>query len=116
MSIATIVVDGFGYGIEGDLSRREAKAGAAFRGFRHSLTSAQAATIILGSVEDGNWRCLVGDDAEAIDKGVRLAPEAIYDMESDAIAKVGNPEWRLGQKTQLERRRRGEGLQRASRL
>lgn len=52
--------------------------GEAFRD-RAPTTAAQAATIILGGVRAGRWRILVGDDAVAIDRLVREAPEEAYD-------------------------------------
>ncbi len=43
------------------------------------LTAAQAATIILDGVRAEKWRILVGDDARALDRLVREAPEAAYE-------------------------------------
>jgi NAD(P)-dependent dehydrogenase (short-subunit alcohol dehydrogenase family) len=43
------------------------------------LTAAQAASIILDGVRAGEWRILVGDDAQALDELVRAHPEEAYD-------------------------------------
>jgi NAD(P)-dependent dehydrogenase (short-subunit alcohol dehydrogenase family) len=50
-------------------------------GFRDAapLSAAGAATIILDGVRADCWRILVGDDAHALDEGVRSNPEAAYD-------------------------------------
>jgi NAD(P)-dependent dehydrogenase (short-subunit alcohol dehydrogenase family) len=52
-------------------------------GFRDTAltTSEQAATIILGGVQSGAWRVLVGPDAERLDEYVRANPEHAYDYE-----------------------------------
>jgi len=42
-------------------------------------TADEAATIILDGVAAGQWRILVGDDADALDVAVRDAPEEAYD-------------------------------------
>ena len=42
-------------------------------------SAAQAATIILNGVREERWRILVGDDAHAIDRLVRGAPEEAYE-------------------------------------
>lgn len=49
--------------------------------FRDSapLTAGAAATIILDGVRSGQWRILVGEDAEQLDKKVRANPERAYD-------------------------------------
>jgi NAD(P)-dependent dehydrogenase (short-subunit alcohol dehydrogenase family) len=49
-------------------------------GFRTTapLSAAQAATIILDGVRAGEWRILVGDDAQALDEAVRAAPLDAY--------------------------------------
>ncbi|MGH1488576.1 MAG: SDR family NAD(P)-dependent oxidoreductase [Acidimicrobiales bacterium] len=49
-------------------------------------SAAQAATIILDGVLAGQWRILVGDDAEAIDEMVRSDPWSAY--ESDFIDRM----------------------------
>ena len=38
----------------------------------------QAATIILGAVKAGDWRVLVGSDADALDEAMRRQPTAVY--------------------------------------
>jgi NAD(P)-dependent dehydrogenase (short-subunit alcohol dehydrogenase family) len=43
------------------------------------LTAAQAATIILDGVRTDTWRILVGEDAHALDRLVREAPETAYE-------------------------------------
>jgi NAD(P)-dependent dehydrogenase (short-subunit alcohol dehydrogenase family) len=43
------------------------------------MTAAQAATVILDGVREGRWRILVGDDAHALDRLVREAPEEAYE-------------------------------------
>jgi len=50
-------------------------------GFRDNapLSPAQAATIILDGVRRGQWRILVGEDAEILDRIVRKYPEQVYD-------------------------------------
>jgi hypothetical protein len=42
------------------------------------MTAAAAAEVILQGVRDKTWRILVGDDAEALDRLVREAPEDAY--------------------------------------
>ncbi len=49
------------------------------------LTSAQAATIILDGVRNEQWRILVGDDAQALDRLVRTNPETAYDLSPDEL-------------------------------
>lgn len=45
----------------------------------HAPTTAErAATIILDGVRAGEWRILVGDDAQALDRAVRADPERAY--------------------------------------
>jgi NAD(P)-dependent dehydrogenase (short-subunit alcohol dehydrogenase family) len=53
------------------------------------LTGAEAATIILDGVRAGEWRILVGDDAEALDAAVREAPEAAYRAGGPSIGGLG---------------------------
>ena len=43
------------------------------------LSPAQAATVILDGIRNDRWRILVGDDAHAVDKMVREAPEQAYE-------------------------------------
>jgi NAD(P)-dependent dehydrogenase (short-subunit alcohol dehydrogenase family) len=43
------------------------------------LTAAQAATIILDGVRNEQWRILVGEDAEVLDRLVRESPEEAYE-------------------------------------
>jgi NAD(P)-dependent dehydrogenase (short-subunit alcohol dehydrogenase family) len=43
------------------------------------LSAAEAATVILGGVQSGAWRILVGQDAKTLDAAVRANPEAAYD-------------------------------------
>jgi NAD(P)-dependent dehydrogenase (short-subunit alcohol dehydrogenase family) len=49
-------------------------------GFRDSapMSSAEAAKVILDGVKAGQWRILVGKDAEALDQAVRAHPEQAY--------------------------------------
>jgi len=44
-------------------------------------SAAEAATIILDGVRRGDWRILVGHDAEVLDERVRADPEHAYDVE-----------------------------------
>lgn len=52
-------------------------------GFRDTapMSSAEAAKVILDGVKAGQWRILVGKDAEALDKAVRAHPEQAYTPE-----------------------------------
>jgi NAD(P)-dependent dehydrogenase (short-subunit alcohol dehydrogenase family) len=43
------------------------------------VSAAEAATVILDGVRADRWRILVGDDAHALDEGVRRDPTAAYD-------------------------------------
>jgi len=67
------------------------------RSFRDEAptTAAAAATVILDGVKAGQWRILVGDDAQRLDERVRQTPERAYDPEfyQSFAAEVG---WRLG--------------------
>ncbi len=54
------------------------KIGEDFRD-KAPLTAAAAATIILDGVRSGTWRILVGEDAKALDRMVRAAPEEAYE-------------------------------------
>lgn len=49
-------------------------------GFRDTapMSSAEAAKVILDGVKAGQWRILVGKDAEALDQAVRAHPEQAY--------------------------------------
>ncbi|MFU7527214.1 SDR family NAD(P)-dependent oxidoreductase [Qipengyuania sp. ASV99] len=49
-------------------------------GFRDNapMSSAEAAKVILDGVQAGQWRILVGKDAEALDQAVRERPEQAY--------------------------------------
>ena len=49
-------------------------------GFRDQapVTAAEAATVILDGVRAERWRILIGEDAEALDRLVREAPEEAY--------------------------------------
>jgi NAD(P)-dependent dehydrogenase (short-subunit alcohol dehydrogenase family) len=53
----------------------------AMEGFRDNapVTAAQAASIILDGVRNDQWRILVGDDAQMLDRLVRESPETAYD-------------------------------------
>jgi len=65
-------------------------------GFRDNApTSAgQAAKIILDGVRAGQWRILVGKDAEFLDESVRAAPEDAYSQGFfDALVKQA--QWRI---------------------
>ena len=42
------------------------------------VSAAQAATVILDGVRNGEWRILIGDDARALDEAVRTNPVGIY--------------------------------------
>jgi NAD(P)-dependent dehydrogenase (short-subunit alcohol dehydrogenase family) len=50
-------------------------------GFRDSapMSAAEAATVILDGVRNGEWRILVGEDAKRLDEAVRRDPVGIYD-------------------------------------
>ncbi|MFI4973696.1 MAG: SDR family NAD(P)-dependent oxidoreductase [Caulobacterales bacterium] len=59
------------------------------------MTAAQAATVILNGVREDKWRILVGDDAHALDRMVRAAPEDAY--KPDVFQKFAEDAgWRLG--------------------
>ena len=45
------------------------------------VSARQAAEIILDGVRDDRWRILVGDDAHALDRMVREAPERAYELD-----------------------------------
>jgi NAD(P)-dependent dehydrogenase (short-subunit alcohol dehydrogenase family) len=45
------------------------------------MSASDAATYILNAVQAGQWRVLVGNDAEELDKQVRANPEAAYSVE-----------------------------------
>jgi len=67
------------------------------RAFRDEAptTAAQAAKIILDGVKAGEWRILVGDDAQLLDQRVRQSPEQAYTAEfyTSFARDVG---WRFG--------------------
>jgi NAD(P)-dependent dehydrogenase (short-subunit alcohol dehydrogenase family) len=46
------------------------------------MASADAATYILNAMQAGQWRVLVGKDAEALDAWVRKDPEGVYTVET----------------------------------
>lgn len=54
------------------------KIGEDFRD-KAPLTAAAAATLILDGVRTDTWRILVGEDAKALDRMVRAAPEEAYE-------------------------------------
>jgi NAD(P)-dependent dehydrogenase (short-subunit alcohol dehydrogenase family) len=67
------------FGVTDDAVIEQANAG--FR--EHApMTAAQAATVILDGVRNGQWRILVGEGAEQLDEFVRANPEATYDYEA----------------------------------
>ena len=49
------------------------------------LSAAGAATIILDGVRAGNWRILVGEDAERLDEWVRAHPRQAYDPPAEPL-------------------------------
>jgi NAD(P)-dependent dehydrogenase (short-subunit alcohol dehydrogenase family) len=63
-----------------DDDRVKAMIKAMFDGFRDSApqTPAQAAATILAGILAGEWRILVGDDAQVLDEAVRADPGAAY--------------------------------------
>jgi NAD(P)-dependent dehydrogenase (short-subunit alcohol dehydrogenase family) len=65
------------------LTDEQVKAGMlqGMEGFRDDapVTAAQAATIILDGVRNDQWRILVGDDAQILDRCVRESPETAYE-------------------------------------
>ncbi len=64
----------------------EAEIEKANAGWREGAptTSADAATVILDGVRSGEWRILVGEDAQLLDEFVRANPEATYDHDARA--------------------------------
>jgi NAD(P)-dependent dehydrogenase (short-subunit alcohol dehydrogenase family) len=70
-----------------DLQAMMQAMGEAFRD-QAPVSAAQAATIILDGVRAGEWRILVGDDAEALDKAVRADPLAAYGPDGLALSSV----------------------------
>jgi NAD(P)-dependent dehydrogenase (short-subunit alcohol dehydrogenase family) len=57
-------------------------------------TAAQAATIILDGVRRDQWRILVGDDAQAVDRLVRESPETAYAPSfMDTLREQGFLQW-----------------------
>jgi NAD(P)-dependent dehydrogenase (short-subunit alcohol dehydrogenase family) len=89
-----------GMGIETDTMSDEEiqqKALDRARTFREEAptTAAQAAKIILDGVKAGQWRILVGDDANKLDAWVRQTPEKAYTTEFyESFAKEAG--WRIG--------------------
>jgi NAD(P)-dependent dehydrogenase (short-subunit alcohol dehydrogenase family) len=59
------------------------------------VSAAQAATIILDGVRKQQWRILVGEDAQVLDRMVREAPEEAYEPSfMERLVKEAN--WQLG--------------------
>ena len=59
------------------------------------VSAAQAATIILDGVRKQQWRILVGEDAQALDRMVRETPEEAYEPSfMERLVKEAN--WQLG--------------------
>lgn len=54
------------------------------------MTAGEAATVILDGVKNNQWRILVGEDAKAIDKWVREAPEEAYNITFDLQDRLDN--------------------------
>ena len=56
-------------------------------GFRDTAptSAARAATVILDAVKAGEWRILVGEDAEQLDELVRADPVGVYDPDRPAF-------------------------------
>lgn len=50
------------------------------------LSPAQAATIILDGVRNGEWRILVGEDAKRLDQVARAVPETLYELTGEMMA------------------------------
>lgn len=72
---------------------------------------------LVRSIQDGEWSILVGDDAEALDKGVRSLPlGGMYPLTDNdgignlslSLAQVGDPTYYPGRQTQLERRQKAK--------
>lgn len=79
---------------------------------RIGLPAPDAAKIILNGVENDQWAILVGDDAVALDKGIRSLPlGAAYPLGklskagniSTKIAKLGDPTYYVGRQSQLKK-------------
>lgn len=49
------------------------------------LSPAQAATIILDGVRNGEWRILVGEDAKRLDQVARAVPETLYELTAEMM-------------------------------
>ena len=59
------------------------------------VSAAQAATIILDGVRKEQWRILVGEDAQVLDRMVRETPEEAYEASfMERLVKEAN--WQLG--------------------
>ena len=54
------------------------------------MTAGEAATVILEGVKNNQWRILVGEDAKAIDKWIREAPEEAYNITFDLQDRLDN--------------------------
>lgn len=65
---------------DADIESRVTNSGIRFRDDAPT-TAAEAATIIIEGVRSGQWRILVGQDAEIIDLLVREDPESAYEPE-----------------------------------
>ncbi len=59
------------------------------------VSAAQAATIILDGVRKQQWRILVGEDAQVLDRMVRETPEEAYEP-SFMERLVAEANWQLG--------------------
>jgi hypothetical protein len=75
MALRGIPIDGVS---DEDLMKMVAMMGEMFR-TTAPTSAAEAATVILDGVRADRWRILVGDDAHALDEGVRNDPTAAYD-------------------------------------
>ena len=88
---------------------RYKEAFAAFANDPEGLTPEDAAAVILGGVEAGEFAILVGDDAVALDKGVRASEIGSFYPHSSLndkgvnvdLAKKGDPTYFPGRQTQL---------------
>ena len=60
------------------------------------MTAEQAAEVILNGVREERWRILVGEDAHALDRMVREAPEDAYgERFMDRLREA--TDWQIGQ-------------------
>jgi NAD(P)-dependent dehydrogenase (short-subunit alcohol dehydrogenase family) len=85
----------FGNATNDQLRQALVQQGEAFRD-NAPTTAKEAATIILDGVRADEWRILVGDDAEVLDRMVREEPENAYSLEFHDRLKAST-DWRLGQ-------------------